>query len=128
MILLSLAGVVVLGIGSGFPAPTHENLKVLPKNISNADLDSLMKSYERMLGVECKFCHIRSKSDPSVWDYASDEKPEKEIARKMMRMTEKINQEFFDYKMTYAHDEIKILAVSCKTCHHGSPRPELVED
>ena len=126
LVLLVLAGFVILGIAAGSPEKAiHDNLKVLPKNISQADLDSLMEDYSSMIGVDCGFCHVKTKTDPEKYDYASDAKPEKEITRKMMKMTEKINEDFFEYKITYKHDEV--LAVSCKTCHHGSPRPELVE-
>lgn len=104
----------------------HENLKVLPKDISNQDLDIVMEGFEKALGMDCKFCHVKSKKDTLQWDYASDERPEKEITRKMMKMTEMINKEFFDYTMVYKADEL--LAVSCNTCHGGSPRPELREE
>ncbi len=124
-VLLGFLAFILVGIAAGKQPRFHENLKVLPKDISEADLDSVMDSYERMLGVECIFCHAKSKKDPKEWDYSSDEKPEKEITRKMMKMTEMINEKFFDYKMTYKPNEV--LGVSCNTCHHGSPRPELVE-
>ncbi len=126
LVFLGLIVFILIGVAAGKPyKTTHENLKVLPKDISNADLDSLMEDYNIMLGVDCGFCHAKSKKNPDEYDHPSDAKPEKEIARKMMKMTEKINEDFFDYKLTYRHDEI--VAVSCNTCHHGSPRPELVE-
>lgn len=125
--IICLAAIVFLGIAATKPVKgDHENLKVLPKDISTAALDSIMENYEKALGVECAFCHVKSKKDPAQWDYASDEKPEKEITRKMMTMVEKINFDFFDYKMIYSSDEL--LAVSCNTCHRGSARPELVEE
>ena len=101
----------------------HENLKVLPKDISDADLDSVMAGFERGLGVSCDFCHAKSKANPSEYDYASDFKPEKEITRKMMKLTEMINKDFFDYTIVYKADEL--MAVTCNTCHYGNPRPDL---
>lgn len=128
-VFLGLAFFVSAGIGASGPGEiTHENLKVLPKNITKEDLDKVMESYEKALGVECRYCHVKSKVDTTQWNYPSDEKPEKEITRKMMKMTEKINQEFFEYKMTYKPDELPLLAVSCNTCHAGSPRPELRDE
>ena len=125
VVFLALLGFVLIGVAGIPPVQFHENLKVLPKDISQADLDTVMARYSRMIGVDCNFCHAKNKTNPELIDAASDEKPEKEITRKMMLMTEKINKEFFDYKIIYKPDEL--LAVSCETCHHGSPRPELVE-
>jgi hypothetical protein len=125
-VLLAMSAFVILGIAAGMPGrPVHENLKVLPKDISKADLDEVMHGYKKALGVDCSFCHVKSKKDPNEWDYPSDEKPEKEITRKMMKLTEKVNLDFFEYKMTYKPDEL--LAVSCNTCHHGFARPDMVE-
>ena len=127
-VLLWLIVYVFAGIAATHPGGiVHENLKVLPKDISKEDLDKVMESYEKALGVECGYCHVKNKKDTLQWNYADDEKPEKEITRKMMKMTEKINHEFFEYKMTYKPDELELIAVKCNTCHFGSPRPELRE-
>jgi len=101
----------------------ERNLKVLPKNISNEKLDSIMNSFEHALGVKCNFCHAKTKNDPEKLEYASDDKPEKEITRQMMRMTAAINKDFFDYTIIYKAGET--MAVSCYTCHDGFPRPDL---
>lgn len=115
---------VLIGIAATDPEKLkHENLKVLHKDISNADLDSVMAGFERGLGVSCDFCHSKSKTNPSEMDFASDAKPEKEITRKMITMTEMINKEFFDYIIEYKANEL--MAVTCYTCHDGFPRPDL---
>jgi hypothetical protein len=121
---LGLAAVVLAGMAAiSPPGGKHENLKILPKDISNEELDIVMEQFSKALNVDCGFCHIKNKKDTLQWNYAGDEKPEKEITRIMMTMTEKINFEFFDYKISYKKDEV--MAVSCNTCHYGSPRPEL---
>ncbi|MBB6498459.1 c-type cytochrome [Pedobacter cryoconitis] len=98
------------------------NLKVLPKDISHEDLDKIMDGYKAALGVKCNFCHAPSKDDPKHMDFASDAKPEKEIARNMMRMTNRINKKFFHVKNA---NEVKaVLAVNCVTCHNGKAHPE----
>jgi hypothetical protein len=126
-VLLGMLVLVFWGVTAAKPGkPVHENLKVLPKDISNADLDSVMSGFERSLGVTCEFCHAKSKINAAEMDWPSDEKPEKEITRKMMRLTEMINKEFFNYTITYTANEL--MAVSCKTCHGGKPRPELKEE
>ncbi len=121
--MLVLVTIIFIGMSAIKPEKlSHENLKVLPKDISNKDLDSVMAGFERSLGVGCDFCHAKSKTNPSELDFASDDKPEKEITRKMMKMTEMINKEFFDYTILYKADEL--LAVSCTTCHDGYARPD----
>jgi hypothetical protein len=107
-------------------APEEEhlfkNLKVLPKNISKEDLDKVMDNFKLSLGVKCNFCHAPSK-DTAVHhpDFASDEKPEKNIAREMMKMTAKINKKFF--RDNKNEQGVMVPAVECMTCHHGKERP-----
>lgn len=122
--MLGLAVFVLSGFAAIVPSVKKErNLKVLPKDISNADLDSVMETYSKHLNVSCDFCHASSKINPQDVDYASDDKPEKDITRQMMRMTAAINKDFFDYTIVYKAGET--MAVSCYTCHDGFPRPEL---
>lgn len=115
---------VVIGIAATKPAPLNErNLKILPKDISHGALDSIMETYCKQLNVNCDFCHANSKTNSNEMDFASDDKPEKEITRQMMRMTETINKDFFGYALVYKGGEE--MAVSCYTCHDGFARPEL---
>ena len=100
----------------------YKNLKVLPKDISKADLDKVMDNFKTALGVKCSFCHAPS-ADTSVHhpDFASDAKPEKDIARYMMKITTKINKKFF--KDNKNPEGQMVPAVTCMTCHHGSEHP-----
>src|SRR5262245_39307172 len=125
IVLLGLVAFVFMAIAASQPPAkrNERNLKVLPKDISNADLDSIMDTYARQLNVGCDFCHANSKINPQDLDMASDDKPEKEITRQMMRMTAAINKDWFDYTIIYKAGET--MAVSCYTCHDGFPRPEL---
>ena len=102
--------------------PHFKNLKVLPKNITQKLLSEIMvDEFQDDLGVSCNFCHAEYKAT-HLPDYASDEKPEKEIARDMMRMTIGINRKFFQLKRAGMGDSS--LAVTCATCHQGKPHPE----
>ena len=125
IVVLGLAIFVFIGMAASKPGlkTGERNLKVLPKDISDADLDSVMETYSKHLNVSCDFCHAKSKINPDDLDYASDDKPEKEITRKMMTMTAAINKDFFDYTIIYKAGEM--MAVSCFTCHDGFPRPEM---
>jgi hypothetical protein len=121
--ILVLAAFVFIGIAASKPVGTKErNLKVLPKDISDTDLDSVMEGYSKALNVKCDFCHSENKAKTDI-DFASDDKPEKEITRIMMKLTAGINKDYFDYTILYKAGET--MAVSCYTCHDGFPRPEL---
>lgn len=98
-----------------------ENLKVLPEDISKDSLKHLMRGYNAALGVKCSYCHASSKEDPKKLDFANDSKDEKEFARSMIKMTQKINAENFNWD-NHPEPE-KINMVSCTMCHRGSPKP-----
>jgi hypothetical protein len=104
------------------PDIKYKNLKVLPKNISSKKLSEIMvDEFQDDLGVSCNFCHAENK-DTHKPDYASDEKPEKLIARAMMRMTIVINKKNFKLRHPMIGDST--LAITCNTCHHGNPHPD----
>ena len=100
----------------------YVNLKVLPKNISSKDLQKIMvDDFEDGLGVACNFCHAANKTTGQL-DFASDAKPEKEIARSMMRMTMGINKIYF--KIKHPMLGATTLTISCNTCHNGVAFPD----
>lgn len=79
-----------------------EALKGLP---ASEFLDN-MRYYTYSLGKDCLFCHVDRKFD-------SDDKKEKEAARKMIDMVAEINTHNFEGKP----------AVRCFTCHAGNGHP-----
>jgi hypothetical protein len=95
-----------------------ENLKVLSKNISEEELHTLMKEYSKSLGVRCNHCHAQRKDDATKLDFASDEKAEKAIARKMISMTMAINKKYISKFADNSLEQIK-----CVTCHMGNIKP-----
>jgi len=104
------------------PASSFKNLKVLPKNISQKQLSAIMvDQFQDELGVSCNFCHSENRETHKP-DYVSDEKPEKQIARLMMQMTNRINKKYFKLGHVMIGDSTSI--VTCGTCHQGKPRPE----
>jgi hypothetical protein len=124
MAIASVVATVSISVAATEPAVPKEefkNLLVLPKNISSKALQGIrFDDFQDALGVSCNFCHAEEKGSHHL-DYASDAKPEKEIARAMMRMAIRINREDFQLKDAMIGDSI--LAVSCETCHGGKPRP-----
>jgi len=120
--LVSLLAFVIIGVAAvTIPLRTERNLKVLPKDISDAKLDSIMKTYNVALGVECKFCHVPVKGFPDSLDYVSDKEPMKENARNMMRMTIDINKNYFYFDKNTQPEYLSV--IHCKICHKGEPIP-----
>ena len=120
-IVVSVLLISMVAICVAFSAPPerkYKNLKILSKNISEKELDSVMHTFTRGLGVRCDFCHVPT-ADRKM-DFASDEKPEKNIARKMMKMANKINKKYFNYINRYDYDAItNKTIITCNTCHRG---------
>ena len=58
--------------------PKFKNLKVLPKNISEEKLDSIMDNFNYSLGVNCIYCHVRADKGDEL-NFVSDGKSEKDI-------------------------------------------------
>ena len=92
--ILSLS-VVALLAATRIPQTGERNLKVLPKDISDEKLDSIMHSYNKALGVSCNFCHVAYEGFTDSLNFASDKDPMKENARDMMRMVRDINSKYF---------------------------------
>jgi hypothetical protein len=104
-----------------FPAPT--NLKVLPKNLTGNQVHDIMEGWSGSLGVHCDTCHT---ADPTKMgpngrprlNFADDSKPEKNAARLMYTMTQKIND---DYVSMVNDGQSK---ATCGMCHRGHKQPE----
>jgi hypothetical protein len=105
------------------PPEPPKNLKVLPKKTSAEDVRKIMKVYSKSLGVRCGFCHAAKVDDPKKYDFASDAKPNKETARKMMKMTAAINKRYLKKIGKGLYDEI-----TCVTCHMGKSEPKVSVD
>ncbi|HSU29388.1 MAG TPA: c-type cytochrome [Chitinophagaceae bacterium] len=103
------------------PSRADRNLKVLPQDISDQKLDSIMKAYNIALGVDCKFCHTPFPNMPDSLNYPLDTNPMKENARNMMRMMIMINKSYFNFYPDQRPEYLN--TVHCKTCHRGEPIP-----
>jgi len=122
LIFSALSAFVILGVAAvKAPFQKERNLKVLPKDIPDAKLDSIMQTYNKALGVKCDFCHVKVKSIIEDIDFASDAEPMKENARKMMEMVIDINKKNFHFDKNVRPEYLN--TVTCKTCHRGEPFP-----
>ena len=100
------------------------NLQVLPKDTTHDQLVETMRSFASALGVRCSHCHKNtSPEDFKTFDFASDDKETKRVARVMMRMTREINGHLLPET-----GRTPVRTVACMTCHHGLARPEELVD
>ena len=86
------------------PPQVPKNLKVL--KVPLTEIRPIMRNFRLALGVDCEFCHVKG-------DFASDENPKKDTARKMIVLAQDVNAKFPDGK---EH-------VTCYTCHRGAQEP-----
>ncbi len=127
VIVAALFALMIAGMAATNPPDDGpKNLKVLPKNISGEELHKVMDEWKTALGVKCNFCHAPAADTSSHHlDFASDAKPEKDIARHMYKMARKINKKFFKEAKDDKGNSIAV--VTCMTCHHGNPHPDEVK-
>ena len=79
-----------------------------------------MTGFTRALGVRCSHCHVGEEGEPlNTYDFASDDNPNKERAREMLRMLGSIN----DHLKNIEPSGVQPVNMWCHTCHRGRPRP-----
>ncbi len=97
---------------------TRKNIQVL-NGLPDSQLFLVMNFVATSLGVQCNFCHVQQGKDPKTgftkWVWESDDKPEKQTARRMMQMVLSIK----------ANDKVDFREnpVTCYTCHRGQTKP-----
>lgn len=96
-------------------ALVFENIHTFERLPAGRLLNIMETGFSNSLGVTCTHCH-----NPNDW--ASDEKPRKQIARDMMAMVGKINSEHLAAIENLESDRP---AVNCTTCHRGQVKPAL---
>jgi len=92
-----------------------ENIKSFERASADRLLRIMEMGFSKSLGVSCTHCH-----NPKDW--SSDEKSQKQIAREMMAMVGRINQELLG-AINNLDSETPI--VNCTTCHRGEVKPAL---
>jgi hypothetical protein len=86
-----------------------KNIQVL-KDLPESQLGTVMNFMAASLGRRCDYCHVNK---GGVWTWESDEKPEKQTGREMIKMVMELNKTSFKGNPT----------VSCYTCHRGRTSP-----
>jgi hypothetical protein len=111
-VMAAIATVATVDAQAGAQAPL-ENLQVLPKTMTRPEVTAAMRNLAASLGVQCTHCHVGSPADR-----AKDDKPEKAMARKMLRLTMAINSDLLKDIGTPPADGSN--RVTCFTCHRGA--------
>ncbi len=93
------------------PNTFGQNLQVLHGITSRGQLLNVMRGFQEALGVKCDFCHNKQ-------DFASDDKPQKRMARVMITMVRNIDSNYLNAP--------GLEKVTCFTCHRGRSIPKLV--
>jgi tetratricopeptide (TPR) repeat protein len=116
---IALAGLVLWGAAAQAQLPDKfTNLKVLPKDISKAELQSTMRGFAFALNVRCEHCHVEKPGGKKFeMDFAADDKEAKKTARLMIEMVATINRDYINKVSTTP------IPVQCVTCHHGLTEP-----
>ncbi len=119
--LVSLIAVPVAGQAPGkWPPDSLVNVKVFPKSTPVMQVVGQMRNITGDLGVRCHFCHIGEEGQPlERFDFASDQKRTKVVARQMMLMVQEINRRLDSLPAR----PTPLLQVTCATCHRGTSRP-----
>jgi hypothetical protein len=94
---------------AGPPAAPPRNLQVL-RDLPPGQLDDIMRSMNRALGVECTHCHV-----PDAWHLET--KAPFGVARRMLQMVSALNEGLLK----------ETAGVACWTCHAGQVQPSRIQ-
>lgn len=126
VMVTGLLGAVAASMATAGIFDDPKNLKVLPPEIAPQDLRQVMRGFSLELGVSCEGCHVGEPGQPlDSFDFASDEKATKVVARQMMKMLDDINDRQF---AALDRPPAERIAVRCVTCHRGLAKPQLIGD
>jgi hypothetical protein len=103
-----------------FPPDSLVNTRVISHGTPVINVIGTMRNFTSYLGVRCQYCHVGVEGQPlTQFDFVSDTKREKVVARQMMLMVQEINRRL-DSLPAGAGAKLQ---VTCNTCHRGTARP-----
>jgi hypothetical protein len=113
--------------------PPMTNLQVFAKETPRAQVVQTMNAFNESLGVQCTYCHVQ---EGGRFDFASDDKREKRVARQMILLRDSINVMMAAVVgkpagagptsgSGFAGAPVRVL---CRSCHHGLPIPRQITD
>jgi hypothetical protein len=128
-IMASLATEVAAQTAPAAPAqtpPPMTNLQLYPKDTPRAEVIATMQGFVQALGVQsaggCGYCHAGT---APAFDFASDAKRTKSVARKMILMSREVTGKLPDITGKPAAE---VTRLRCATCHRGVAIPKLLPD
>jgi hypothetical protein len=127
LVFVATFGLVVAGAAQqGAQQPWKgKNLKFFPADIKREVLVQRMREFSFALNVRCQYCHAGGDgiSFEGV-DFSSDDKPAKNKARAMLRLTDQVNKTLLPEVPSRADPAV---SVDCVTCHHGLALPKSLQ-
>ena len=103
-----------LGPRASMPAESvFKHLKVVKGRTAEQVLMMMNRGFGRSLGVRCQHCHV-------LGHWADEDKNTKQIARDMMTLVGKLNDELLPGIKNIKSEHP---GVGCFDCHHGVARP-----
>ncbi|MES2123695.1 MAG: c-type cytochrome [Gemmatimonadota bacterium] len=111
---------LVAQAGGKFPPDSLINTQVLAHGTPVMQVIGQMRNFSGALGVRCQFCHVGEEGMPlDKFDFASDQKRTKRVARQMMLMVAEVNRRLDTLPGRVSSG----VQVTCATCHRGTNRP-----
>jgi hypothetical protein len=109
------------------------NLQVWPKDTSRAVIMQFMNAFGDSLGITCDYCHVQR---DGKFDFASDDKREKRVARQMILLRDSINvvlpaivgKPAGAGPTSVNGQPGQPVRVLCSSCHRGLPIPRSIAD
>jgi len=119
-LLVAVSAPALLAAQGKFPPDSLVNTQVFPHATPVMQVMGTMRNFTGALGVRCQFCHVGEEGAPlDKFDFASDQKRTKLVARQMMLMVAEINRRLDSLPGRGTPG----LQVTCTTCHRGTSRP-----
>jgi photosynthetic reaction center cytochrome c subunit/tetratricopeptide repeat protein len=127
VLAFSITTLIASAANAQTPAPAQQpppmtNLQLYPKETPRAEIVATMQGFTQALGVQCTYCHMGQAPN---FDFASDAKPTKTVARKMILMAREVTAKMPEITGKPAAD---ITRLRCATCHRGVAIPKLLPD
>ncbi|MDX1647675.1 MAG: c-type cytochrome [Longimicrobiales bacterium] len=97
-----------------------KDLRELPADFPPERLSAVMRGFTSALGVRCSYCHVGEEGQPlSTYDFVSDQNPNKDRARAMLRLLGAVNEHLDGIERSGPP-----VNMWCHTCHAGRPKPQ----
>jgi hypothetical protein len=118
--LVAVPGLCAAQEPAKFPPDSLVNTHVIAHATPVINVIGTMRNFTFYLGVRCQYCHVGEEGQPlTQFNFVSDEKRTKLVARQMMLMVQEINRRLDSLPGRAGAG----LQVTCNTCHRGTTRP-----